>query len=87
MSEIIEVKSFLVDGAHKVDISHNHDKSEWFITIKGEFYTELTFDNQQKAESIYELLSSCTNIFMDSLIIAHNNEMSNAEISAYKEGR
>ena len=31
-----EVKSFMVDGAHKADISHNKDKSEWFITVKKE---------------------------------------------------
>ena len=84
--KITEVKSFMVDGAHKVDLSHNNDKSEWFITIKGDFYAEFTFGKQLNAEQMYKILSNCTNVFMDSLLIAHN-QMSDAEISAYEEGR
>jgi hypothetical protein len=68
--KITEVKSFMVDGAHKVDLSHNHDKSEWFITIKGDFYAEFTFCNPLSAEAMYEILTDCTNVFMDSLLIA-----------------
>jgi hypothetical protein len=66
--KITEIRSFIVDGVHKADLSHNADKSQWFITIKGDFYTEFTFNSQEKAEAMYEILISCTNIYMDSLL-------------------
>lgn len=68
--KITEVKSHLVDGVHKVDLSHNKDKSEWFVTIKGEFYTEFTFKTIGAANDMYKLCTESTNIFMDSLITA-----------------
>lgn len=69
--EITEINSFMVDGIHKVDISHSHKKKEWFVTIKGEFYTEFTFGSQQTAEAMFEVLAtSCTSVFMDSMLIS-----------------
>lgn len=78
--KITRVKSFIVDGVHEVDLSHNNDKSEWFITIQGDFYTEFTFYNQQKAEAMYENLISCKNIFMDSLLIT-TKENKNGDVT------
>lgn len=87
--KIKEVKSHMVDGVHTVDLSHNNDKTEWFITIKGEFYTELTFKLYDDAEAMYGLVCKSHNIFMDSLLVATPNNkwvMSDNEISAYEEG-
>ena len=84
--QITEVKSVMVDGVHNVDLSHNNGKVEWYITVKGEFYTEFTFDSYDAANAIYNLLVNCKNIFMDSLLVATKNKMSNAEITAYEEG-
>jgi hypothetical protein len=78
----------MVDTVHKVDLSHNSDKSEWFVTVSGDFYTEFTFYNQQKAESAYEILTSSFNIFMDSLVIANKRSilgMTEKELLAHAE--
>jgi hypothetical protein len=87
--KITELKSFTVtrvDSVHKVDLSCNSNKTEWFVTIKGDFYTEFTFKIFDAANDMYLLCIGATNIFMDSLGTT-KNEMSDAEISAYEEGR
>jgi hypothetical protein len=84
--QITELKSVMIDGTHKVDLSHNDKKDKWYITVKGEFYTEFTFDYQLEAENMYDVLVNCKSIFMDSLLVATKNRMSNAEVLAYAEG-
>lgn len=83
---ITEISSVMIDADHKVDLSHNDGKTKWYITVKGEFYTEFTFDSYDEAYKMYDVLVNCKNIFMDSLLVATKNRMSNAEVLAYEEG-
>jgi hypothetical protein len=62
----------MVNDTHRIDLSHNSNKSDWYITIKGDFYTEFTFKNRENAKAMYTILENCDSIFMDSLLIAHN---------------
>jgi hypothetical protein len=67
--KITSVKKQMVDGVHEVDLSHNQDKTEWFVTVTGEFYTEFTFKVIGAAFDMYKLCTQSTNIFMDSLAV------------------
>ncbi len=91
------IDSFKIDDDHVVELSHNNDKTEYFVEVKADFYTEFTFSSRQNARECYNVIKKSTNVYMDSLLIGaptfkeepvnSNYKMSESEISAYKEGR
>jgi hypothetical protein len=82
---ITVVKTATLGDNMAVELAHNKTKELWFVTFRGDFYTEFTFKDQEEADKMYEA-SLNSEVFMDSLAEAAN-EMSDAEISAYEEGR
>lgn len=57
------------DRQEVVELSHDQGKVNWHVTIKGEFYTEFTFDMEEDALGMYNLVKKSSNLFMDSLLI------------------
>jgi hypothetical protein len=85
LADLFKITSFKVvkaDDDHEVELSHNHDKTEWYVSVEKEFYTEFTFDTYDSAYKVFDTLVNCKNFYMDT----KTEKMSDAEVLAYEEG-
>ena len=54
-----------IDSEHKVELAHDQDKTNWYVTFTGVGYTEFTFDSEHDAVNLYNSSKKTTNLYMD----------------------
>jgi len=55
------------DYEQEVQLSHDNDKTNWYVSFISDYYAEFTFDTEHDAVNFYNSSKKTTNLYMDSL--------------------